>query len=91
MENHKLRGEKDLEDSQPTINFIGRINAVVEAMNSKKPVEALRPDRDSTHQKVKTNFNLSYYKIYGFIFVPLIMNGFHSGIKRFPVLSFDHG
>ncbi|KAK3910739.1 LOW QUALITY PROTEIN: Transposable element P transposase [Frankliniella fusca] len=57
MENYKLRGEK--EDSQPTINFIGRINAVVEAMNSKKPVEALRPDRDSVHQKVLRDF-LSY-------------------------------
>ncbi|KAK3927029.1 Transposable element P transposase [Frankliniella fusca] len=62
MEDYKLRGEKDLEDGQPTINFILRINKVVEAMNSKKPVEALRADEDSVHQKVLTDF-LSYLKI----------------------------
>jgi len=42
-------GVPELQDSQPSKTFIRRINAVIEAMNSQKPVEGLRPDPLSKH------------------------------------------
>lgn len=42
----------ELQDCEATVSFVKRINAVVDAMNSQLPKDALRPDPDSTHYKV---------------------------------------
>lgn len=52
MEHYKNLGVPALQDAAPTIAFIRRINAVVDAMNSQVPWQALKPDPDSTHHKV---------------------------------------
>jgi len=49
-------GVPGLQDAKPTIAFIRRINAVVDAMNSQVPWEALKPDPNSAHHKVITIF-----------------------------------
>ncbi|KAK3913536.1 Transposable element P transposase [Frankliniella fusca] len=56
MEDYQLRGEEGLSDSQPTINFMRRINAVVEAMNSRSPADGLRPDENTVQQQVLRDF-----------------------------------
>lgn len=54
MQHHKDQGMPELQDAAPTIQFINRINSVVEAMNSQQPCVALKPDPNSTHFQVIT-------------------------------------
>jgi hypothetical protein len=53
MENYRQQGKPGLEDCAPTVTFISRINKVIEAMNSRRPYDGLRPDPESTNNKVK--------------------------------------
>ena len=52
MQHYKDLGVPTLQDCGPTISFIRRINAVVDAMNSQLPWQALQPDPESKHHKV---------------------------------------
>ena len=52
MQHYKDLGVPTLADADPTIKFIRRINAVVDAMNSQLPWQALRPHPESEHHKV---------------------------------------
>jgi len=54
MEAYKKEGVVGLQDCESTINFIRRIHDVAEAMNSQIPVEALRADPKSQHNKVSS-------------------------------------
>lgn len=45
-----------LKDCEASVAFIQKINKVVDAMNSQTPVNALRPDIESVHNKVP-NYN----------------------------------
>ncbi|KAK3916667.1 DNA transposase [Frankliniella fusca] len=51
-----------LQDAGPTIQFIRRINSVVDAMNSQLPYHALKPNPDSIHHKV-IEFQINYTKL----------------------------
>jgi hypothetical protein len=51
MEWYRRNGEKGLEDAEPTIAYIHRVNKVADAMNSKTPCAALR--KDSINFKVR--------------------------------------
>ncbi|KAL5239218.1 hypothetical protein ACI65C_006628 [Semiaphis heraclei] len=46
----------DLAKCEATISFIKQINQVIDAMNSQLPKNALRPDPESIHNRVLTNF-----------------------------------
>ncbi|KAK3909961.1 Transposable element P transposase [Frankliniella fusca] len=59
MQHYMRLGVPDLQDAGPTIQFIRRINDVVDAMNSQLPFQALKPDPDSKYHKVLLQF-LSY-------------------------------
>lgn len=52
MQSYKDKGLPGLEDAEPTIKFIERMNDLVEAMNSQTPECALRPDPNSKFHKV---------------------------------------
>ena len=52
MQFYKDRGVETLQDADATIKFIRRINAVIDAMNSQLPCDALKPDEKSHHHKV---------------------------------------
>jgi len=54
MLSDKNDGIPELQDSEPSIVFINRIHEVIEAMNSRVPVQGLRPDPLSRHNKVRT-------------------------------------
>lgn len=41
-----------LKQCDASVSFIKRINKVVDAMNSQIPMNALRPDTESVHNKV---------------------------------------
>lgn len=43
----------DLAKCEATISFIKQINKVIDAMNSQLPKNALRPDPESIHNRVK--------------------------------------
>jgi hypothetical protein len=43
-------------DADATIKFIRRINALIDAMNSQLPFQALKPDPESKHHKVICDF-----------------------------------
>ncbi|KAK3926592.1 Transposable element P transposase [Frankliniella fusca] len=62
MQHYKELGVKELEDAGPTIQFIRRINEVVDAMNSQLPYQGLQPDPNSTHHKNLLQF-LSYLDV----------------------------
>lgn len=52
MEHLKRLGVKEFQDAGPTIAFIRRVNSLVEALNSRTPMTALRNDPDTVHYKV---------------------------------------
>ncbi len=60
MEHYRVLGDKRLRDSEPTIEFIRRMNSVIDAMNGQVPWQGLQADPNSHHHKVIVNF-LSCY------------------------------
>ena len=59
MESYLKEGLPEFQGCEATISFIRRMNEVVDAMNSQRPCEALRPDPETKHHKV----NKYFYKI----------------------------
>lgn len=55
MEMYKNENEA-LKDSEPTIAFIKRVKAVIDAMRSRTPGDALTLDPECPRRKVKTIF-----------------------------------
>ena len=55
MQAYMDEGLPGLEDAGPTIEFITRINDLVEAMNSQVPEQGLRPNPNSKYHKVSLN------------------------------------
>lgn len=52
MESFRCEGVPELQDSEPTIQFIQRMNSVIDAMNSQVPWEALKNNPDEGHHLV---------------------------------------
>ncbi|KAK3918957.1 Transposable element P transposase, partial [Frankliniella fusca] len=61
MEYYRAMGDERLKDAEPTIEFIRRMNSVVDAMNGQLPWQGLRADPNSAHHKVLIEF-LDYLK-----------------------------
>ncbi|KAE8748887.1 hypothetical protein FOCC_FOCC004481 [Frankliniella occidentalis] len=61
MEYYRAMGDERLKDSEATIEFIRRMNSVIDAMNGQLPWQGLQADPNSQHHKVLTDF-LDYLK-----------------------------
>ncbi|KAK3909572.1 Transposable element P transposase [Frankliniella fusca] len=61
MEHYRALGDERLRDAEPTIEFIRRINSVIDAMNGQVPWQGLQADPSSHHHKVLLDF-LDYLK-----------------------------
>ena len=67
MEHLKRLGVKEFQDAGPTIAFIRRVNPLVEALNSRTTMTALRNDPETDHYKVlkkKLQFFVVIFKIH---------------------------
>ncbi|KAK3919203.1 LOW QUALITY PROTEIN: Transposable element P transposase [Frankliniella fusca] len=61
MEHYRALGDERLRDAKPTIEFIRRMNSVLDAMNGQVPWQGLQADPNSHHHKVLLDF-LDYLK-----------------------------
>lgn len=59
MVTYKDKGEKDLQDCDPSVKFLRTINALIEAMTSRNPLNVLKNDNEFYHLNIQQFYTFS--------------------------------